>query len=67
MCTRYGKSWCPQHCRCPEACGGLTVWEFDGVHNTVGKMSAPTTLFMSERLWSTVPVGVQGMVPGTVV
>ena len=27
MFTRYGKFWCPQHCRCLEACGGLTVWE----------------------------------------
>ena len=28
MCTRYGKSRRPQHCRCPEARGeSLTVWE----------------------------------------
>ena len=28
MFTRYGKCRRPQHCRCPEACGGsLTVWE----------------------------------------
>ena len=39
MCTRYGKSRRSQHCRCPEACGGsLTVWEFNGAHNTVGEM-----------------------------
>ena len=39
----------------------------NGAHNTVGKMSAPTTLFVSERLQSTVPAGVQGTVPGITV
>ena len=39
----------------------------NGAHNTVGKMSAPTTLFVPRRLQSTVSVGVQGMVPGIVV
>ena len=39
MCTWYGKSRRPQHCRCPEACEGiLTVWEFNGTHNIVGEM-----------------------------
>ena len=39
----------------------------NGAHNTVGKMSAPTTLFVLGRLQSTVSVGVQGMDPGIVV
>ena len=39
----------------------------NGTHNIVGKMSAPTTLFVSERLQSTVSAGVQGTVPGIVV
>ena len=39
MFIRYGKSQRPQHYRCPEACGGsLTVWGFNGAHNTVGEM-----------------------------
>ena len=39
MCTRYGKSQCPQHYRFPEACGGnLTIWEFNDAHNIVGEM-----------------------------
>ena len=36
-------------------------------HNTVGKMSVPTTLFVSGRLQTIVPTGVQDMVPGIVV
>ena len=47
--------------------GSLTVWEFNGAHNTVEKMSAPTTLFVSRRLHSTISTSVQGMVPGIVV
>ena len=39
----------------------------NGAHNTVGKMSAPITLFVSGRSQSTVSVGIQGMVPGIVV
>jgi len=39
----------------------------NGAHNTVGKMSAPTTLFVLGRLQSTVSAGVQGTVPGIVV
>ena len=67
MFTWYGKCWCPQHCRCLEACGGPHRMGVNGAHNTVGKMSVPTTLFMSGRLQSTVPAGVQGMVLGIVV
>ena len=39
----------------------------NGAHNTIGKMSAPTTLFVSVRLQSTILAGVQGTVPGIVV
>ena len=67
MFARYGKSRRPQHCRCPEACGGPHRMGVNGAHNTVGKMSAPTTLFVSGRLQSTISVGVQGTVPGIVV
>ena len=68
MFTRYGKCRHPQHCRCPEARGGeLYRMGFNGAHNTVGKMLAPTTLFVLGRLQSTVPAGVQGTVPGIVV
>ena len=67
MFTRYGKSRRPQHCRCPEECGGPYRMRVNGAHNTIGKMSAPTTLFVSERLQSTVSAGVQGTVPGIVV
>ena len=67
MFTRHGKCRRPQHCRCPEACGGPYRMGVNGAHNTVGKMSAPTTLFVSGWLQSTVPAGVQGMVPGIVV
>ena len=35
ICTRYGKSRRPQHCRCPEACGG---------HLPYGSLMAPTIL-----------------------
>ena len=41
------------HYRCPEACGGFLSYR---------SPTAPTILFMSGRLWSTVPAGVQGMV-----
>ena len=55
MFTRYGKSWSPYYDRCPETCGGLTIWEF---------LAAPTILCVrvaAEHCF------VQGMVPGTVV
>ena len=39
----------------------------NGAHNTVGKISAPTTLFVSGRLQSIISTGVQGTVPGIVV
>ena len=39
----------------------------NGAHNTIGKISAPRTLFVSGRLQSTISAGVQGMVPGIVV
>ena len=67
MFNRYGKFRRPQHCRCPEACGGSYRMGVNGAHNTVDKMSAPTTLFVSGQLQSTVPMGVQGTVPGIVV
>ena len=35
MFTRYGKSWCPYHDRCPETRGGFTVWEPNDAYNTV--------------------------------
>ena len=57
MFTWYGKSRRPQHYRCLEACGGPYRMGVNGTHNTVGKMSTPTTLFVSGRLQSTVPVG----------
>ena len=43
--TRYGKCRCPQHYRCPEACGVPYHMGVNGAHNTIGKRSAPTTLF----------------------
>jgi len=67
MFTRYDKSWRPQHYRCLEACGGAYYMGVNGAHNTVAKMSAPTTLFVSGRLQSTVSTGVQCTVPGIVV
>ena len=67
MFAWYGKCRRPQHCRCPEACGGSYRMGVNGAHNTVGKMSAPTTLFVSGRLQSTVSTGVQGIVTGIVV
>jgi len=57
MFTWYGKCRCPQHYRCPEACGGPYRMGVNGAHNIVGKMSAPTILFVSGRLQSTVSVG----------
>ena len=39
----------------------------NGAHNTIGKVSAPTTLFVSGRLQSTVSTVVQGTIPGIVV
>ena len=39
----------------------------NGAFNTVEEMSTPTILFVSGRLQSTIPAGVQGMVPGIVV
>ena len=42
----------------------------DGAHNTVGKMSAPTTLLgfcYAKKVVGYCPVGVQGMVLGIVV
>ena len=39
----------------------------NGAYNTVEEMSVPTILFVSGRLQSTIPAGVQGMVPGIVV
>ena len=50
MFTRYDKSRHPQYCRCLEACGGPYRMGVNVVHNTVGKMSAPTTQFVSGRL-----------------
>ena len=50
MFTRYDKFRCPQHYRCQEACGGPYRMGVNGAHNTVGKMSAPTTLFVSGHL-----------------
>ena len=35
MFTRYGKFRCPQHYRCPEACGGPYHMGVNGAHNTV--------------------------------
>ena len=35
MFTRYGKSRRPQHCQCPEACGGPYRMGVNGAHNTV--------------------------------
>ena len=35
MFTRYGKCRHPQHCRCPEACGGAYRMGANGAHNTV--------------------------------
>ena len=35
MFTRYGKSRRPQHCRCPEACGGPYHMGVNGAHNTI--------------------------------
>ena len=67
MFTRYGKCRRPQHCRCPEACGEPYRMGVNDAHNTVGKMSTPTILFVSGRLQSTVSAGVQGTVPGIVV
>ena len=67
MFSWYGKCRHPQHCRCLGACGGPYRMGVNGTHNTVGKMSTPTTLFVSGRLQSTVPVGVQGTVPSIVV
>ena len=58
MFTRYGKCRRPQHCRCPVACGGPYRMGVNDAHNTIGKMSTPTTLFVSGRLQSTVPTGV---------
>ena len=37
--TKYGKCRRPQHCGCPDACGGLTAFAWmgiDGAHNTIG-------------------------------
>ena len=67
MFTRYGKCRRPQHCRCPETCGGPYRMGVNGAHNTVGKMSTPITLFVSGRLQSTVLADVQGTVPGIMV
>ena len=39
----------------------------NGALNTVGKVLAPTTLFVSGRLQSIVSAGVEGMVPGIMV
>ena len=39
----------------------------NGTHNTIGKMSAPTTQVVSGRLQNTVSIGVEGTVPGIVV
>ena len=47
--------------------GGPYRMRVNGAHNIVGKISAPTTLFVSGRLQSIVSVGVQGMVPGIMV
>ena len=47
MFAWYGKCRRPQHCRCPEACGGPYHMGVNGAYNTVEKMSAPTTLFVS--------------------
>ena len=35
MFTWYGKSRHPQHCRCPEACGGPYRMGVNGAHNTI--------------------------------
>ena len=65
MCTRYGKSRRPQHCRCPEAYGGPYRMGVNGAHNTVER---------NVGVYNTVCVraiaeycSVQGTVPGTVV
>ena len=45
MFTRYGKSGRPQHCRCPEACGGPYRMRVNGAHNTVeGNVGAYNTV-----------------------
>ena len=46
------------------------VWEFDGTHNTVREMSAPTALLgfcHAREVVGYCMVGAQGMVPGIVV
>ena len=64
MFTRYGK-----YRRHNTVDAQRHVWEpyrmgVNDTHNTVGKMLAPTTLFVSGRLQSTIFASVQGMVPG---
>ena len=58
----------------PEACGGALPCLFgmgvDGVHNTVGEMSAPTTLLgfcQAREVVGYCPMCVQGMVLGITV
>jgi len=65
MCTRYGKSRRPQHCRCPEAYGGPYRMGVNGAHNTVeGNVGAYNTVCVRAV---TEYCSMQGMVPGTVV
>ena len=71
MFTRYGKCRRPQYYRCPKACGGEPYrMGVNGAHNTVGKMSAPTTLlgfYHAKKVAGYCPAGVQGMILGIVV
>ena len=56
------------HYRCLEVSGRLfAVWEPDGAYNTVDTNVGAYNTVCQGGLWSTVPTGVQGMVPGIVV
>ena len=64
MFTWYGKSRRPQHCRCPEACGGPYHMGVNGAHNTVrgnvGAYNIVCVRAVAEYC------SVKGMVPSTV-
>ena len=67
MFTRYGNSDAHNTIDAQRHVGEPYRMGVNGAHNTVEKMSVPTTLCVSGRLQSTVPTGVQGMVSGIVV
>ena len=75
MFASYGKCRRPQHRRCLRGTWGepyriCLVWEFDGAHNTVREMSAPTTLLgfcYVREVVGYCPTGVQGIILGIAV